>query len=629
MDIRANTVLLLGLALLTGIAAAATTYSGWLFHAFERPLGDITPWSFLALPEASEASRPGAYVEALQIAGVVGTAITGAMAYLALRAPKENVHGDARWATRSEIGRAGLIEDEGVILGTLPTLFGKGPYLRTTRQDYSNMLVVAPPGSGKTTGLAAPTLLTYAGSVIVLDVKGELFDLAARQREKMGDRVFRFSPYADDGKSHRYNPLAIIAEMEDPEEQFTELRRIASYLLVPKGKSDAPFISGARELFYAVASVVVQSNTPTIGEVFRVLAPGTGESDTDSESSNMAETFRLLAKRAPLGSAKTILKQFAAYEPKQVSVFLSVLKSAGLDAWADPAIDRATSENDIPFDDLRRTPTSIFFCVRSNDLEVIAPLVRLFFQHAVATLQRREPEKDEPFPVLFLMDEFYQLGRMDTVLRATTTLRSYGGRMMMIVQGIPWLEEAYDKATIEGLLGVCQIQVFMSVNDQRTRKLLSETLGNREVETESTNISRASNRMGYNRSTSTQTRARRLISEDEIGRMGDQTIFVFAQNCRPIKARKAFYPKDRTMRQILRKTRDRANIKVPLLRDVKMPEAFMERDPEIIDIREAEDRRDAALEEAAKPRRTPRGETALAEGMNTVRQVRTRMGMVG
>ncbi len=629
MDIRANTVLLLGLALLTGIAAAATTYSGWLFHAFERPLGDITPWSFLALPKASEASRPGAYVEALQIAGVVGTAITGAMAYLALRAPKENVHGDARWATRSEIGRAGLIEDEGVILGTLPTLFGKGPYLRTTRQDYSNMLVVAPPGSGKTTGLAAPTLLTYAGSVIVLDVKGELFDLAARQREKMGDRVFRFSPYADDGKSHRYNPLAIIAEMQDPEEQFTELRRIASYLLVPKGKSDAPFISGARELFYAVASVVVQSNTPTIGEVFRVLAPGTGESDTDSESSNMAETFRLLAKRAPLGSAKTILNQFAAYEPKQVSVFLSVLKSAGLDAWADPAIDRATSENDIPFDDLRRTPTSIFFCVRSNDLEVIAPLVRLFFQHAVATLQRREPEKDEPFPVLFLMDEFYQLGRMDTVLRATTTLRSYGGRMMMIVQGIPWLEEAYDKATIEGLLGVCQIQVFMSVNDQRTRKLLSETLGNREVETESTNISRASNRMGYNRSTSTQTRARRLISEDEIGRMGDQTIFVFAQNCRPIKARKAFYPKDRTMRQILRKTRDRANIKVPLLRDVKMPEAFMERDPEIIDIREAEDRRDAALEEAAKPRRTPRGETALAEGMNTVRQVRARMGMAG
>ena len=629
MDIRANTVLLLGLALLTGIAAAATTYSGWLFHAFERPLGDITPWSFLALPEASEASRPGAYVEALQIAGVVGTAITGAMAYLALRAPKENVHGDARWATRSEIGRAGLIEDEGVILGTLPTLFGKGPYLRTTRQDYSNMLVVAPPGSGKTTGLAAPTLLTYAGSVIVLDVKGELFDLAARQREKMGDRVFRFSPYADDGKSHRYNPLAIIAEMEDPEEQFTELRRIASYLLVPKGKSDAPFISGARELFYAVASVVVQSNTPTIGEVFRVLAPGTGESDTDSESSNMAETFRLLAKRAPLGSAKTILNQFAAYEPKQVSVFLSVLKSAGLDAWADPAIDRATSENDIPFDDLRRTPTSIFFCVRSNDLEVIAPLVRLFFQHAVATLQRREPEKDEPFPVLFLMDEFYQLGRMDTVLRATTTLRSYGGRMMMIVQGIPWLEEAYDKATIEGLLGVCQIQVFMSVNDQRTRKLLSETLGNREVETESTNISRASNRMGYNRSTSTQTRARRLISEDEIGRMGDQTIFVFAQNCRPIKARKAFYPKDRTMRRILRRTRDRAYIKVPLLRDVKMPEAFMERDPEIIDIREAEDRRDAALEEAAKPRRTPRGETALAEGMNTVRQVRARMGMVG
>ena len=629
MDLRANTILLLGLALLTGIAAAATAYSGWLFHAFDRPLGDITPWSFLALPEALRSNRPQAYVEALQVAGLVGTAITGIMAYLALRGPKENVHGDARWATRSEISRSGLVEDEGVILGTLPTLFGKGPYLRTTRQDYSNMLVVAPPGSGKTTGIAAPTLLTYAGSVIVLDVKGELFDLAARQREKMGDRVFRFSPYADDGKSHRYNPLAVIAKMEDPEQQFTELRRIASYLLVPRGKADAPFISGARELFYAVASVVVQSDTPTIGEVFRMLAPGTGNSNTEGEKNSMADTFRRLAGRAPIPAAETILNQFAAYEPKQASVFLSILKSAGLEAWADPAIDRATSDNDIPFDDLRRTPTSIFFCVRSNDLEVVAPLVRLFFQHAVASLQRREPEKDEPFPVLFLMDEFYQLGRMDTVLRATTTLRSYGGRMMMIVQGIPWLEEAYDKAAIEGLLGVCQIQVFMSVNDQRTRKLLSETLGNREVETESTNISRASNRMGYNRSTSSQTRARRLISEDEIGRMGDQTIFVFAQNCRPIKARKAFHPKDRTMRRILRKSRDRPYIDVPLLRDVTRPEAFLEREPEIIEMGKALNQRDAALEEAASTRRIPRGEVALAEGMSTAAEVRKRMGMVG
>ena len=622
MEIRTNTVLLFGLALLAGLGAAATTYSGWLHYAFGQPLGDVTPWSFLALPDVLKTTRPDAYTKALQIGGLVGIAITGAMAYLAVRRPRENVHGDARWATKAEIYRAGLVESQGVILGKLGRAKGRAPYLRTTRQDYSNILVVAPPGSGKTTGMAAPTLLTYAGSVIVLDVKGELFDLTARRRAQMGDRVFRLSPYAEDGKSHRYNPLAAVAAMKDPEAQLSELRRIAAYLLVAKGKADAPFITGARELFYAVASVVVQSEQPTIGQVFEQLVPR-----KSGEKGGMAAMFERLADRAPMPKAKAILNQFAAYEPKQVSTFLSVLKAAGLEAWADPNIDRVTSANDISFDELRRKPATIYVSVQTKDMEGMAPLVRLFFQHAVASLQTKEPGNDEPFPVLFLMDEFYQLGRMDVVLRATTTLRSYGGRMMMIVQGIPWLEEAYDKAAVEGLLGVCQLQVYMSVNDQRTRKMLSESLGSREVETESTTVSRASNRMGFNRSTSTQARGRRLVPEDEIGRMGKQTLFVFAQDCRPIRAQKAYFRDDPVMKKILKGVGDHADIEIPLLRDVARPEAFLDR--ETAAQPQDTERREQVMEEAGRKRVKPTGETALVEGINMVAEQRRQLGLMG
>ena len=626
MEMRANTALMLGLALLAGTMAAATAFSGWMMASFGMPLGDITPWSFLALPEGFRADRPEAFSRALQLGGAVGALITGGMAHLALKAPRENIHGDARWATETEIRRAGLLESQGVILGKLGS-GRRAPWLRTTRQDYSNMLVVAPPGAGKTTGLAAPTLLTYAGSVIVLDVKGELFDLTARTRERMGDRIFRFSPY--DACSHCYNPLERIAAMrDDPERQFTELRRIASYLLVAKGKADAPFITGARELFYAVASVVVQSDTPTIGQVFALLTPG-GEAGT----TGMADTFRLLATRAPLPAAQTILRQFAAYEPKQVSTYLSVLKSAGLEAWADPAIDRATSRNDIPFDDLRRDPASIYVCVRANDMEVIAPLARLFFQHAVATLQSAEPAADEPFPVLFLMDEFYQLGRMDTVLKATTTLRSFGGRMLMIVQGIPWLEETYDRAAVEGLLGVCQLQVYMAVNDQRTKKMLSEALGSREIESRSESVNRTTGRFGVGRTASTQRHSKRLVAEDEIGRIGTQTLLIFAQNCRPIRARKAYFRDDPRMTRILEKAEKHGDPAIPELRQPRRsPGALLEHSPvkpEPGELQHAVAARDAAMQEASRPRRTPRGEYALHEGMSIAESVRQRLGMVG
>lgn len=628
MEMRTNTALMLGLALLAGTMAAATAFSGWMMASFGMPLGEITPWSFLTLPEGFRTDRPEVFSRALQLGGAVGALITGGMAYLALKAPRENIHGDARWASEAEIRRAGLLESQGVILGKLGS-GRRAPWLRTTRQDYSNMLVVAPPGAGKTTGLAAPTLLTYAGSVIVLDVKGELYDLTARTREKMGDRIFRFSPY--DAHSHCYNPLERIAAMrDDPERQFTELRRIASYLLVAKGKADAPFITGARELFYAVASVVVQSDTPTIGQVFALLTPG-GEAGT----TGMADTFRLLATRAPLPAAQTILRQFAAYEPKQVSTYLSVLKSAGLEAWADPAIDRATSRNDIPFEDLRRDPASIYVCVRANDMEVVAPLARLFFQHAIATLQSAEPGPDEPFPVLFLMDEFYQLGRMDTVLKATTTLRSFGGWMLMIVQGIPWLEETYDRAAVEGLLGVCQLQVYMAVNDQRTKKMLSEALGTREVESRSESVNRTPGRFGVGRTASTQRHSKRLVAEDEIGRIGTQTLLIFAQNCRPIRARKAYFRDDPRITRILEKAAKHGDPAIPELRQSKRsPEALLEQSPmkpEPAELQDAVAARDAAMQESAKPRhsRTPRGEHALHEGMSIAKSVRTRFGMTG
>jgi len=76
----------------------------------------------------------------------------------------------------------------------------------------------------------------------------------------MGDTVFVLSPYDKTRRTHRFNPLVAISEIEDADERFTELRRIASYLLTSRGKADEPFIEGARDLFTATASIVVISH---------------------------------------------------------------------------------------------------------------------------------------------------------------------------------------------------------------------------------------------------------------------------------------------------------------------------------------------------------------------------------
>nr|WP_313534189.1 type IV secretory system conjugative DNA transfer family protein [Haematobacter sp.] len=105
-----------------------------------------------------------------------------------------------------------------------------------------------------------------------------------------------------------------------------------------------------------------------------------------------------------------------------------MLEGAGLALWKDPNVRRVTSRSDFDFASFRREAQTLYIAMKREDLETLAPLVRLLFADAIATLQRAEPGRDEPHPVMFLLDEFDQLGRMPIVETAIKTIRSFGGR---------------------------------------------------------------------------------------------------------------------------------------------------------------------------------------------------------
>ena len=552
-----------GLSLICGIAVFLAVLNGWVALSFRQPLESVRPWTWMSPPVVWRAVNPEAFDDALRYALCSGGGVMLALLALALRPEPESPHGDARWATQREIRKAGLVEDLGVIIGKFGGPRAMQPFLRTKREDYSNILLVAPPGAGKGVGVVIPTLLTYPGSTIVLDVKGENFEATARRRDEMGDKVFRFSPYDEQGRTHRFNPLDQARVLKDPDRRFTELRRIASHLLVSKGRGDEPFISGVRELFSALASVALQGTTPTIGEIYRMLTPqGVGDGSS-AGTPDMAATLAGLARCANYPTARIVLGQFAAYDQKTLSTYLSVLKGTGLNAWGDPAVDRATSKSDFDFSSLRREPASIYLVIGPNDMETLAPVARLFFQSAIAALQRSMPAKDDPFPVLLVLDEFRSLGRMEAISSAATTLRGYGGRMLIVVQGAPNLEEIYGRAGRDGLMNACQLHAYMSLNDPGTREMVSRSLGTREVRSTSESTSRTTGRMGFSRTQSEQTRAKRLLSEDEIGRLGNDDLLVIAQNLRPIRVRKVRYYADRKLKKIFRKQGNLPDIEIP------------------------------------------------------------------
>ncbi|PKP63638.1 MAG: type VI secretion protein, partial [Alphaproteobacteria bacterium HGW-Alphaproteobacteria-8] len=132
--------------------------------------------------------------------------------------------GTTHWQTRGEIKRNGFFAKPGggFLLGKLGPPKSKRPFL--VSKTFPHALIVAPTGRGKGVGFVIPNLLTYKGSAVVLDVKGENFRETSRFRASMGDKVFRFAPTDWDRPTHRYNPLARIAAMTNPDRQQMELK---------------------------------------------------------------------------------------------------------------------------------------------------------------------------------------------------------------------------------------------------------------------------------------------------------------------------------------------------------------------------------------------------------------------
>ena len=114
-----------------------------------------------------------------------------------------------------------------------------------------SVLLAAPTRSGKGVGVVVPNLLDYAESVVVLDIKQENFELTSGWRQQQGHAVFLFNPFADDRRTHRWNPLTYVSS--DPALRVSDLMGIAA-LLYPDGRPEQAFwTSHARNAFMAFA----------------------------------------------------------------------------------------------------------------------------------------------------------------------------------------------------------------------------------------------------------------------------------------------------------------------------------------------------------------------------------------
>lgn len=469
------------------------------------------------------------------LAGAVALALVGAGFSTINRLTS---YGQARFQTRQELRRNGLMEPvgTGLVFGKLGKPGRKGRFVSGDYDKFPHALVIAPTRSGKGVGYVIPNTLLFPGSCVLMDVKGEIFEATARHRKAQGDQVFRFAPFDFGHPSHRYNPLERIAKIENTDQRFTELGKLASYFLSTKSEhgSGADFITAGRQLFVAAGMLAIERGTPTIGEIARILFA----------SGDKNEAYKIAATEVQHPQASTIFLNFSGYADRTLSSYASVLDGAGLGLWLNPRIDKVTSGNDFSWGDIRKKPHAIYIVANSDDIPTLAPLLRLLFGELIATMRAHIPDPDiEPWPVQIILDEFDQLGHMPIIVQALKQLAGHGVRVSIITQSIPGLESIYsenERLSIESAAGM---KLYIAPNEKKTAAEVSDALGKTTKLSVSDSYSQAGQGV-MRRSLSRRNEERPLLTPDEVRRLDPDKIIMIPERQNPIMADRIVFYQD-------------------------------------------------------------------------------------
>ena len=376
----------------------------------------------------------------------------------------------------------------------------------------ASLLTIAPPGKGKTQCHILPTLSSYRGPAIVLDVKGECFEQTAGWRAQNVGPVMRFNP-VDPDNSAAYNPLAFVDA--SPGELWESSRFLADLLVVVQNRSDSTWETQGKDLLTLIIAFVASVGEPqerTMATVLDLIAT-LGLSEMLDHVKDPENAFPPAMRRTAARFA-----QMAQNAPKQ---FEGVLSGASqhLQVWEGPKVEKVTNRADWTPKDLRQAPYStLYLCIPPNAIETYSSLLRVIVGQHVRQLMQPAPRSAAP--VLFLLDELPRLGRMEPIREALEVGRSYGIKLWMIAQYPDQILQAYPDVG-EGMMESCDVRMYMSPSASTAEK-----------------IEKA---FGTNRNIFTKKEAPQLSTQDIVGPKHRDSIFVLGANEQPLILRKRFF----------------------------------------------------------------------------------------
>jgi type IV secretion system protein VirD4 len=383
------------------------------------------------------------------------------------------------------------------------------------KKTLEGVCVVAPTGEGKTAGMFLPNLLSdnlKTSSLVISDPKGELFELTSEYQRSIGREPILFEPL---GNHAKYNLLENC-------EEFTEVRELAANLIINggTGKSGNEWESMSIPLF---ASALLYSknisqalkliiNTP-IDKLVYILG--------NNKNEDISEQFKIFMASA--GS------------PKTMSSIMSTLLTS-LQLFTDHKIINNTSKSDFKPLELRERPIALYIKYDTSKSKYLSPFLSVFYTQLIDKIMH-----NKGLPVLFFLDEFANIGKVNNFEETVSVCRSEEVGFLVCLQNISKLYENYGENNATTILNNLKCKVILpSISDFKTLNYISSLTGDKEIETESISGDKKTHSMTV----------KKLFTADEIRRIEDNKVLLILHNKLPFLDNQNYYKQDKYYKNI-------------------------------------------------------------------------------
>ena len=367
--------------------------------------------------------------------------------------------------------------------------------------DPGHCITVAESRAGKGVSVIVPNLCLYPGSAVVIDPKGENATLTAARRgqgsaycEGMGQTVYVLDPFKQvpNHAGATYNPLSVF-DPDTPEGRelaIDDAALIADALVTPGGERDSHWDESARSVLEALILHVVSTEAPetrTLTRVRELLMRGVPPPDSDPEGEEDPSSGFIALLEGPLRANNKDFDGVIAMAAEALLDLASAERGSILSTARrntkfldSPAMKRVLAHSAFDLRDLKRQAMTVYLCLPASRLHTHARWLRLMIGLSLALMER---ERTRPaLPVLFFMDEFAALGKLDVIETAAGLMAGYGVKLWPILQDLSQLKRHYPQSW-ETFLGNAGLHQFFGNTDLTTLEHVSKRLGKTAVRT--------------------------------------------------------------------------------------------------------------------------------------------------